>query len=196
MSLDYDFFSISPELTTPQKGKVLISEPFIGDQYFKRSVVLLTEHSKEGSVGFVLNKPVDIKVKEVIKGFPNIEAVVSMGGPVGTDTIHYLHTLGEIIPDSVHVFEDLYWGGNFETVKDMLETGLISDHKIRFFVGYSGWGPKQLEREISEDSWVITQIPPIRIMENRSSDSWKEALVQLGKKYKLWANFPDNPDLN
>lgn len=196
MSLDYDFFSISPELTTPQKGKVLISEPFIGDQYFKRSVVLLTEHSKEGSVGFVLNKPVDIKVKEVIKGFPNIETVVSMGGPVGTDTIHYLHTLGEIIPGSVHVFEDLYWGGNFETVKDMLETGLISDHKIRFFVGYSGWAPKQLEREISEDSWVITQIPPIKIMENRSSDSWKEALVHLGKKYKLWANFPDNPDLN
>ncbi len=196
MSLDYDFFSISPELTTPQKGKVLISEPFIGDQYFKRSVVLLTEHSKEGSVGFVLNKPVDIKVKEVIKGFPNIETVVSMGGPVGTDTIHYLHTLGEIIPGSVHVFEDLYWGGNFETVKDMLETGLISDHNIRFFVGYSGWAPKQLEQEITEDSWVITQIPPIRIMENRSSDSWKEALVQLGKKYKLWANFPDNPDLN
>ncbi len=196
MSLDYDFFSISPELTTPQKGKVLISEPFIGDQYFKRSVVLLTEHSKEGSVGFVLNKPVDIKVKEVIKGFPNIETVVSMGGPVGTDTIHYLHTLGEIIPGSVHVFGDLYWGGNFETVKDMLETGLISDHNIRFFVGYSGWAPKQLEQEITEDSWVITQIPPIRIMENRSSDSWKEALVQLGKKYKLWANFPDNPDLN
>lgn len=196
MSLDFDFFSISPELTTPQKGKVLISEPFLGDQYFKRSVVLLTEHGKEGTVGFVLNKPVDIKVKDVIKGFPDIETVVSMGGPVGTDTIHYLHTLGEIIPGSVHVFEDLYWGGNFETVMDMLETGLISDQKIRFFVGYSGWAPEQLDREISENSWVIAQIPPIKVMENRSSGSWKEALVQLGKKYKLWANFPDDPDLN
>ncbi len=196
MSLDFDFFSISPELTTPQKGKVLISEPFLGDQYFKRSVVLLTEHGKEGTVGFVLNKPVNIKVKDVIKGFPDIETVVSMGGPVGTDTIHYLHTLGEIIPGSVHVFEDLYWGGNFETVKDMLETGLINDQKIRFFVGYSGWAPKQLDREISENSWVIAQIPPIKVMENRSSGSWKEALEQLGKKYKLWANFPDDPDLN
>jgi putative transcriptional regulator len=196
MSLDFDFFSISPELTTPQKGKVLISEPFLGDQYFKRSVVLLTEHGKEGTVGFVLNKPVNIKVKDVIKGFPDIETVVSMGGPVGTDTIHYLHTLGEIIPGSVHVFEDLYWGGNFETVKDMLETGLISDQNIRFFVGYSGWAPKQLDREISENSWVIAQIPTIKVMENRSTGSWKEALVQLGKKYKLWANFPDDPDLN
>jgi len=196
MSLDFDFFSISPELTTPQKGKVLISEPFLGDQYFKRSVVLLTEHGKEGTVGFVLNKPVNIKVKDVIKGFPDIETVVSMGGPVGTDTIHYLHTLGEIIPGSVHVFEDLYWGGNFETVKDMLDTGLINDQKIRFFVGYSGWAPKQLDREISENSWVIAQIPPIKVMENRSSGSWKEALEQLGKKYKLWANFPDDPDLN
>ena len=196
MSLDFDFFSISPELTTPQKGKVLISEPFLGDQYFKRSVVLLTEHGKEGTVGFVLNKPVNIKVKDVIKGFPDIETVVSMGGPVGTDTIHYLHTLGEIIPGSVHVFEDLYWGGNFETVKDMLETGLISDQNIRFFVGYSGWAPKQLDREISENSWVIAQIPTIKVMENRSTGSWKEALVQIGKKYKLWANFPDDPDLN
>lgn len=196
MSLDFDFFSISPELTTPQKGKVLISEPFLGDQYFKRSVVLLAEHGKEGTVGFVLNKPVNIKVKDVIKGFPDIETVVSMGGPVGTDTIHYLHTLGEIIPGSVHVFEDLYWGGNFETVKDMLETGLISDQKIRFFVGYSGWAPEQLDREISENSWVIAQIPTVKVMENRSTGSWKEALVQLGKKYKLWADFPDDPDMN
>ena len=196
MSLDYDFFSVSPELSRPEKGKVLISEPFLGDQYFKRSVVLLTEHSKEGTVGFVLNKPVEIRVKDVIKGFPDIETIVSMGGPVGTDTIHYLHTLGEMIPGSVHVFDDLFWGGNFETVKDMLETGLINDQKIRFFVGYSGWAPKQLDREISENSWVIAQISPGQIMENRSTNSWKEALLQLGKKYKLWANFPDNPDLN
>ena len=101
-----------------------------------------------------------------------------------------------MIPGSVHVFDDLFWGGNFETVKDMLETGLINDQKIRFFVGYSGWAPKQLDREISENSWVIAQISPGQIMENRSTNSWKEALLQLGKKYKLWANFPDNPDLN
>ena len=196
MALDYDFFSIEPVFSKPRKGKVLISEPFLGDQYFKRSVVLLTEHNKDGTVGFVLNKPVGIKIKEVIKDFPNIESVVSLGGPVGTDTVHYLHTLGDMIPESVPVFQNIYWGGNFETVKNLLASGLIDETKIRFFVGYSGWAPKQLDNEISENSWVITQMHPKQIMENRSIDSWKKALVQLGKKYKLWANFPENPDMN
>ncbi len=196
MSLDFDFFSIDPKFSKPKKGRILISEPFLGDQYFKRSVVFLTEHNKEGSVGFVLNKPVNVEMKEVVKDFPDVNSPVSMGGPVGTDSVHYIHTLGEMIPESVPVYKDIYWGGDFTTVKDLLASGLISNDKIRFFVGYSGWAPKQLANEISVNSWVIADMDTDRIMGIRSESIWQEALSKLGSKYKLWTSFPENPDMN
>jgi len=196
MDLEYDFFSIDPGFTKPEKGKVLISEPFLGDVYFKRSVVLITEHNKEGSVGFVINKPVDIKMGDVMQDFPEAELLLSMGGPVGTDTIHFIHTLGKIIPNSVPVYDNLYWGGDFKVLKDFFRKGEVESGQVRFFIGYSGWAPGQLEGEINRDSWLIARLSSQNIMANRSEDTWKKALTRLGKKYKLWAGFPDNPDLN
>jgi len=70
--LDIDFFSIENNKLAKQ-GRILISEPFLSDTYFHRSVVFLTEHSEEGSVGFVLNKPVDLSVNDVLNDFPEIE---------------------------------------------------------------------------------------------------------------------------
>jgi putative transcriptional regulator len=155
MELNIDFFSIDNKQLARQ-GRVLISEPFLNDTYFKRSVVLLTEHSDEGSVGFVLNKPVDLSVTEVINDFPDIDTEVSIGGPVNTNTIHYIHTLGDTIPNSVKILDNLYWGGDFEVIKDMISTGLIKGSEIRFFLGYAGWSPKQLENELSENAWLIS----------------------------------------
>ena len=131
-----------------KQGRVLISEPFLNDTYFKRSVVLLTEHSDEGTVGFVLNKPVEMSVNEVLEDFPKTNAHISIGGPVNTNTIHYIHTFGERLPNSVQVMEDLYWGGDFEFLKEMMESGLIKGPQIRFFLGYAGWSPKQLDSEL------------------------------------------------
>ncbi len=196
MSLDYDFFSINPELAKLKKGKVLISEPYLGDQYFKRSVVFLTEYSEKGAVGFVLNKPVDIKLNDVITDFPDINGAVSVGGPVETNTIHYIHTLGDMIPNSVRVFENICWGGDFEIVKELFRSKVIDSERIRFFIGYSGWAPKQLDREISENSWLCAELSEHEIITTHTQDSWKRAVNRLGKKYKLWAQFPENPDLN
>ena len=196
MDLDYNFFKIDGKQYSPKQGRVLISEPFLNDSYFKRSIVLLTEHNDEGTVGFVLNKPVDLSVNEVLKDFPVMEANVSIGGPVGTNTIHYLHTLGQEIPNSVHVLGDIYWGGDFETLKLLVEAGKIGDKQVRFFVGYSGWKPKQLENEISENSWIVAELDPGMIMNKRSFDSWKDVLKQLGEEYKIWINSPDSPTLN
>ena len=196
MPLDYDFFSINPELAIPKKGKVLISEPYLGDQYFKRSVIFLTEYSEKGAVGFVLNKPVDIKLKDVIGDFPDINGMVSVGGPVETNTVHYIHTLGEMIPNSVKVFKNICWGGDFDIVKELIRSEAIGYERIRFFVGYSGWAPTQLDREISQNSWLCAEFSEHEIISTYSQDSWKSAVNRLGKKYKLWAQFPENPDLN
>ncbi len=195
MELDYDFFSVGKNIT-PKQGRVLISEPFLSDIYFKRSIVFITEHNEQGTVGFVLNKPVKIPVNEVLEDFPEIKAEISLGGPVGTNTIHYIHTLGDLIPKSVKVYKNIYWGGDFDTVKNLVKSGLIKKDQIRFFVGYAGWKPKQLENEISENSWVISELPPEVIMKSVDDDIWKNTLKEMGKKYKLWANFPENPGMN
>jgi len=195
MELNIDFFSIDNNKVAKQ-GRVLISEPFLNDTYFKRSVVLLTEHSSEGSVGFVLNKPVDLAVNDVLNDFPEIDTEVSIGGPVNTNTIHYIHTLGETIPNSVKVLKNLYWGGDFKVIKDMINAGQIKGTEIRFFLGYAGWSPKQLENELSENAWLVSEMNPEHIMQGPGDNLWKDILEKSGDKYKTWVNFPENPSLN
>jgi len=134
MDTDFNIFKIEYNKVAPQKGRILVAEPFLQDTYFKRSIVLLTEHSDDGSVGFVLNKPLDVKVKEVMADFPDINNTVSIGGPVSTNTVHYIHTLGHLIPNSVHVFDSIYWGGDFEAIKSLLNEDKISIDQIRFFL--------------------------------------------------------------
>jgi len=195
MELDFNIFKIEYNKVEPKKGRVLVSEPFLQDTYFKRSLVLLTEHSDEGAVGFVLNKPLEVKVNEVMNDFPISLASVSIGGPVSTNTIHYLHTLGDLIPNSVHVMDNIYWGGDFDTIKNMVRAGEISSEHIRFFLGYSGWHAGQLENELEQNSWLVTEIKSSLIMKP-NTNIWKNTLSQLGEKYRIWANFPENPSLN
>jgi putative transcriptional regulator len=193
--LNIDFFKIE-NTKVARQGRILISEPFLNDTYFRRSVVLLTEHSKEGSVGFVLNKPVEMTISDVLKDFPEINTSISIGGPVNTNTIHYIHTLGDIIPQSVKVLKNLYWGGDFETIKAMIQKGKITGKDIRFFLGYSGWSPKQLENELSMNSWLITELDAETIMKSSDLRLWQDTLHKLGDKYRLWVNFPENPGMN
>jgi putative transcriptional regulator len=195
MQIHYDFFQ-SENTLLPQKGRILISEPFLMDNYFKRSIVLITEHSEEGTVGFVLNKPVNMKVHEIITDFPAIDAIVSLGGPVQTNTLHYIHTLGDIIPNSMKVIENIYWGGEFDVIKRLLESGSLNNENIRFFLGYSGWQSNQLEDELNDNAWVVADISPDEIMSPMNKYFWNIALNRLGKKYQMWANFPENPQNN
>lgn len=195
MELDLNIFKIEYNKVAPKKGRILVAEPFLQDTYFKRSIVLLTEHSTDGSVGFVLNKPLEIKVNEVMTDFPVFANSVSVGGPVSTNTIHYIHTLGEEIPNSVHVFENIFWGGDFSCIKDFINQGKLNQKNIRFFLGYSGWQAGQLQSELEQNSWLITEIKPSDIMQP-TENLWKNTLSQLGDKYKIWSNFPENPGLN
>jgi putative transcriptional regulator len=195
MQIHYDFFQTENTLL-PQKGRILISEPFLMDNYFKRSIVLITEYSETGAVGFVLNKPVNMKVNEIMTDFPAISAIVSLGGPVQTNTLHYVHTLGDIIPGSVKVIGNIYWGGEFNIIKRLLESGSLNSDNIRFFLGYSGWQSNQLEDELNDNAWVVAEISPEEIMTPMNKFFWNKTLNKLGKKFQMWANFPENPQMN
>jgi putative transcriptional regulator len=196
MDPELDLFTIQPEDKIPGKGKILISEPFLPDTFFNRTVVYLADHTAEGSVGFILNKKLEIKVCDAITGFDKWEEYLSMGGPVSPDTLHYLHNLGERIPKSVLVDENIYWGGDIDFIRNLISNNKITRSQIRFFLGYSGWSAGQLEKEIKENSWVIAKVRTDIVLDNQINNSWKNVLRGLNKKYRLWADFPESPDMN
>jgi putative transcriptional regulator len=196
MQPEMDLFAILPEDKIPEKGKILISEPFLPDTFFNRSIIYLTDHSPVGSVGFILNKKIDLKLSSAITGFEGWDENLNMGGPVAPDTLHYLHNLGEMIPDSVPIEDNIFWGGDIDSIKELVKTGKIKKSQIRFFLGYSGWSAGQLERELKENSWVIAKVQSDIIMNNRGVDTWKRVLRSLKNKYRMWADFPDSPEMN
>ncbi len=196
MKPELDLFAIHPEDKIPEKGKVLISEPFLADTFFNRSIVYLTDHNPKGSVGFILNKKLDIKISDAVSGFEGWDENLNMGGPVAPDTLHYLHVLGNIIPQSVPVDGSIYWGGDIETIKGLISTNTIKPYQIRFFLGYSGWSAGQLDRELKENSWVIARVKSEIVMSAWGSDSWKKLLRSFKNKYRMWADFPESPEMN
>lgn len=196
MEPELDLFTILPEDKIPEKGKLLIAEPFLPDTFFNRSIVFLTDHSDEGSVGFILNKKLELKVNEAIEGLDDWDEPLNMGGPVAPDTLHYLHTLGDMVPKSVHICENIYWGGDIDTIRTLISFHKVGHSQIRFFLGYSGWSAGQLEKELNEDSWVIVKIRPDIIMDNSGNDTWKKVLKGLNNKYRIWADFPESPEMN
>jgi putative transcriptional regulator len=196
MPKELDLFEILPEDKIPEKGKILISEPFLPDTFFNRSIVYLTDHSPQGSVGFILNKKLDLKISTAVEGFEGLDENLNMGGPVAPDTLHYLHNLGELIPNSVLVESNIFWGGDIESIRQLVKEGKINQSQIRFFLGYSGWSAGQLERELKENSWVIAKVKSDIVMNNRGDDTWKRVLRGFKNKYRMWAEFPDSPEMN
>lgn len=189
VKLDYTKFK-------PEQGKLLLSEPFSSDPNFKRTVVLLAQHDEEGSVGFVLNRPMNLKLDRIIDEFKGCKLPVWDGGPVQRDSLFYIHTLGDAIPDSIPIIGDLYWSGNFETVKALIKGNKIAENEIRLFVGYSGWGAKQLEDEIKQNSWLVAPASVDVVFGTEREKLWQEVLKSMGKDYSIIANFPENPQMN
>lgn len=182
--------------TQPTKGQVLLSEPFLNDPYFKRTVIFLCEHNKEGSFGFVLNNYIDVELEQIMENMPSFEGRISIGGPVRNSNLYYLHTLGQQIEESVEIIPGVYMGGNFEQLKNMLISGTVSKDQVRFFVGYSGWSPEQLEQEIKSNSWFVTTVPKELVMNSDMNDLWKTIMRSMGRKGQMIANMPEDPSLN
>lgn len=186
---------IFPNNIKPSKGKVLIAEPFMGDYYFKRSVILLAEHNEEGSFGMVFNKPLQIKINDLITDFPKFDADLFLGGPVKTDSLFYIHKFQDVA-DCIKINNDLYWGGDIDNIKDLIANNKLNKDNIRFFIGYSGWIPKQLDSELRMHSWVVTRSKTDILLKESPDLIWKKIVQGLGEDYAHWINFPVNPDWN
>lgn len=199
MNTDFNIFAIQHNDVLPTRGGVLIAEPFMKDAYFQRGVVLLAEHNNDGSMGFVLNKKTNFILNDFFPELEQVEKIpVFLGGPVGSNRLFFIHTLGEkVLPGAVQLTKELYFDGNFERLLEYIVANGSPEGKIKFFLGYSGWTPGQLKNEIKENFWLASRnIPAEPILQADNELFWKEALGQLGSKYKTWAKFPKDPDLN
>ncbi len=181
---------------TPARGKLLIAEPFLGDANFERSVVLLCEHNESGSFGLVLNQSTQLMLKDVIADDLFSDVPLHIGGPVEQNTLHFIHSLGEQIEESIQVSDRLYWGGDFEQVKSLLNRGKITPEEIRFFIGYSGWGSGQLQHELNQQAWIVTNAESDFIFRTTAEQFWRGILRRMDGKYKALANYPTDPRLN
>jgi putative transcriptional regulator len=181
----------------PAKGHLLVAEPsIIGDVSFNRSVVLLAEYNKAGSVGFILNKPLAYKLSDFV---PEVTSKLPVynGGPVEQDNLYFIHCIPEIIPDSIEISNGIYWGGDFNAILYLLKEDKLKKDQIRFFLGYSGWESEQLEQELEVNSWVV--VPNTykdTIIGKTNINFWKEKMIEFGGNYLLWSNAPENPSFN
>lgn len=180
----------------PAKGKFLISEPFMEDNFFKRSVVFLCEHNDEGSFGFVLNNILTVGIGELIDDLQGCDFEVGFGGPVNSTNLYYLHTAGDKIESSFEVMEGIFTGGDFDQIKTLINTGILQEDEIRFFLGYSGWSAGQLQQEIEDESWIVADFNSKEIIKTVDKSLWKTLLDQMGGKFKMISNFPEDPTLN
>lgn len=180
--------------TIIQKGKLLVSEiSLLQDPSFARSVILITEHTAQGSTGFILNKPIKAPISELVSELL-LDLPIYIGGPVAEENLFYIHTIPELIPDSDEISDGIYLGGDFDEVIHQAREGNLTENNIRFFLGYTGWTVSQLEAEVEEKSWVvIDNTYKNNILSKSATSLWKKQIESFGEKYILWSNAPQDP---
>jgi putative transcriptional regulator len=176
-------------------GKFLVAQPFLGDPNFERTVIFIVEHNENGTIGFVINKNSSIELSSIAPK-AGWSVPIKKGGPVDLDSLHYLHTAPAIINNYQEVVPGLFWGGNFQDVQKGIETGQLHSENIQFFLGYTGWSPRQLAAEIKQGSWLIIDKNYCDLINEKTPNLWKTILLEAGGHYKFWANAPENPLLN
>ena len=177
------------------QGMVLLAEPYMDDPNFKRSAILLCEHHAKGSMGFIMNKPLHMNVTQLVAAFPEFESQVYYGGPVATDTIHYIHNI-PILEDSYKLQSGLYWGGDFEKLKVLVSNDMILPENIRFFVGYSGWDEGQLIGELNQNHWVTASMHPNYLFKSAPEILWRQIMANKGENFAVMSQIPDPICLN
>ena len=183
-------------MPAPAPGSILVAEPPMADPNFRRAVVLVCEHTTEGSFGLVLNRPAGLTLAEVAAEALPFDAELWLGGPVQTDTLHYLHPFGDAVESALPVLDGVFWGGAFDELRRGIEARQVHTGHVRFFVGYSGWGPGQLDAEVDDGAWIVLDGDGALVFAESDDALWRQLLRRMGGEYALLSTFPDDPSLN
>jgi putative transcriptional regulator len=180
-----------------EANSLLIADPFLQEEPFSRTVILLLSHHEEdGSVGLILNRRSPYLFHELFKTDASDAIPVFEGGPVATDTLHFIHRCPAIIPGGEALSDQLYWGGDFEAVKQAIHDKHLPLDQIRFFLGYSGWSAGQLHAELHEKSWLTAPMSEALLFDTPEAASWKVAIRSLGPAYHDLLHYPLDPQHN
>jgi putative transcriptional regulator len=180
----------------PGPGVLLIADPFLKDPNFMRTVVFLTEHRGDGTIGFVLNRQYENTLDELIPEVEGFKLPVYYGGPVQMNTIHFLHRYPDEVKGGIEVMNGIFWGGDFDAVISLINSGVADPERIRFYIGYSGWSPGQLDTEMGEKTWLTVDGARELIFHANAEEIWRDSLRHLGGEYEMMINFPIDPQLN
>ena len=196
--MDMTLFQIESNKLLPHPGSLLISAPFLMDFHFARSVVLMIEHNDEGSMGIVLNKNFSnlMTLNELVPELASLPPIpLYKGGPIGRETLFYLHTFADL-KDALPLGNGLYVNGDFEQMKRYILSGAPTQGHVRFFMGYAGWQKGQLKQEIENNTWIISNDNKVDLLHMYLRDLWQETLCDLGGKYAIWSRYPKYPIMN
>ena len=175
---DQDIYHLNDEQPQPTRGSLLVAKPTVGDFFFKRSLVLIVDPDEgEGAMGVVTNHYMGYNLRDIMPDIETVEEIpLFLGGPVGTEMLFYMHTLGpDIIPQAIDVGDGVWFGGEFE----------------------AGWGKGQIAQELARHDWaVLDKGDRSLFMDDGDDDQWREAVSRFGGRYRLWLNMPSDPNCN
>lgn len=193
---EIDYFDIRNS-APPERGDLLISEPYLPDPNFERSVIYLCEHDENGTFGFVLNKPSLLNFDEVIEDVEDFTELLMIGGPVEQQTLHFLHRNQTMMESGKLIQNGVFWGGDFDRLISSIQNKVINPADFRFFIGYSGWSEGQLMQELEAKSWIIYKgATAAQVFDTDPDVLWRDVLKEMGGKYKMLSNYPTDPRLN
>ena len=194
-----DILKMNFKQPDPLAGDLLIAEPLMVDAPFQRSVVVVIDHSEDGgTMGLIINRLSHYNLADLVDDIhAEADIPVFIGGPVHKERMYYLHSLADLIPDSVEVSEGLYVSGSYDVIKDYINAGGDVDGKIRFFLGYSGWDAGQLRGELDKYDWAVNSNADVwKLLQAEEEDAWQMAVRSLDKRYRLWLNCPRSIIMN
>ena len=177
------------------RGQLLIASPALFDPNFRRAVVLVTEHTDEGAMGLVLNRPTEAEVVDAVPPLEDLVdagACVHVGGPVQPTAVVVLAEFDDVEESAALVLEDIGF------VRADVEPGAlpVSTRRARVFAGYAGWGEGQLEAELEEESWIVEPALPEDVFAEEAEELWSRVLRRKGGQYAVVALMPPDPSLN
>ncbi len=195
--LDFDslLFNIDIPTQTPDCGKLLVAEPFLREAHFCHSVILLVDYAPASSaMGIVLNQPTSYTLQQLVPDIAAAEPIrVYSGGPMSTDRLYFLHTLGDLIPGSRQIADGIWIGGDFDAMLRYLSDGYPTDGIMRFFLGYSGWDAGQLEQEMQSHVWATAAPAHADVLLGTEGDAmWHTIVRSLGDSFRGWQYYPRN----
>lgn len=181
--------------TVPSGGSLLVSEPFMEENYFSHSVVSLIDYEPAGgAMGVVLNHKSPSMLSDLLDDADiRVDVPVYCGGPLALDRLFFLHNLGEeIIPGARPYMPGMFVGGDFDAVIEYINAGYDIEGCVRFFVGYSGWEEGQLEGELAEGSWALGDAPvdTDNLLRGFGDAFWHSAVRRLGGEFRSWHLVP------